>query len=114
MPETSQRRLVKSAIIRARWPEIDAALGAGRCLHDIWLDWRDDLQISYRQFTRALAGFPQTRYAASRTARPAMKKETLPPVPKDAKFDRFQNLRQHENRQETLEYKGTRPADELI
>lgn len=114
MPQTAQRRLVKSAIIRARWPEIDAALAAGRCLHDIWLDWRGELQISYRHFTRALTGFPQTRYAASRSARPAVEKETRPPAPKNTKFDRFQNLREHENRQGGLEYKGTRPADELI
>ncbi len=114
MSDTSPRRLVKSAIIRARWPEIENALAAGRCLHDIWLEWRGELQISYRQFTRALSGFPQTRYAAARSARPAVEKETPPPVQKDAKFDRFQNLRQHENRQSGLEYKGTRPADELI
>lgn len=114
MSDASSRRIVKSAIIRARWPEIETALAAGRCLHDIWLDWRDDLQISYRQFTRALTGFPQTRYTAARSARPPVEKETLPPVPKDAKLDRFQNLRQHENRQGGLVYKGTRPADELI
>jgi hypothetical protein len=118
MSDSSTPRIVKSAIIRARWPEIEEALATGRCLHDVWLGLREELGISYRQFTRALVGFPQTRYSARTatpsTAAPKGGKTRLPAPPIDGAFDPLLNLREHENRPKGFDYKGSRPPEELI
>ena len=113
MAEQPERRIVKSAILRARWPEIEAALALGHCLRDIWPAWNQELGISYRQFTRVLSGYVSAPPPAIRTAPPKVGKSKLP-VPPKGTFDPLRNLREHENRPKGFEYKGTRSSEELI
>ena len=114
MPEQPVRRIVKSAILRARWPEIEASLALGQCLRDIWPAWNQELGISYRQFTRVLGAYVSTPRSAVRTAPPKVGKNKLPAPPPKGTFDPLRNLREHENRPKGFDYKGTRSSDELI
>ena len=113
MPDQPKRRIVKSAIVRARWPEIEAAIASGQCLRDIWPTWNEELGISYRQFTRAVNGRASPGPAV-RTAPPSVGKTNLPAPPLKGTFDPLHNLREHEKRPKGFEYQGTRPPEELI